>query len=96
MLLVAQAEADNGRGSVCLPRELRRSSRTLVARDARPTRRPARRVANPTVWDVFSFESVRRNVRRTVQGGRALQFQVRLVSHVEDFLVLRPELAVYF
>jgi len=48
MLLVAQAEVDNGPGSVCLPRESRRSSRTLVTRDARPTRRPARRVANPT------------------------------------------------
>ena len=40
--------------SACPPREVR-SFRVLLMRDARATRRPARRVVEMTVWDVLSL-----------------------------------------
>lgn len=40
--------------SACPPREVR-SFRVLLMRDARTTRRPARRMVELTVWDVLSF-----------------------------------------
>ncbi len=40
--------------SVCPPREVR-SFRVLLMRDARATRRPARRVVEMTAWDVLSL-----------------------------------------
>jgi breast cancer 2 susceptibility protein len=70
--------------SACPPREVR-SFRVLLMRDACATRRPARRVAELTAWDVLTLSFDESPAGKFKEGQR---FQV-LSSLVANFLVLR-------